>query len=317
MSSSTVLSPHTPALELANGPSSSLRSRRVTRGAKAGAGWSSPVPTNASSSTTHSTRSRTRQSGSPEKRQQLENSRRSAYITSSQPGSDTSNNSNKIADAVKDEEGESEIEVDADALGSQSQESAEDEAHDPSKDDGASRSSDALDNGSAVEAEPASRNSSAEKESGTGAKSVIRLTIGRKRKVEETVEPVDDGNESDLTPELEDRDAWLGPAETIRGERAELNEEDAAEAEEEEKGDVASAGVDELGDGLDEKMMEGEAGNNMPKRAPRKKRKWLKKGEGRLVRITDSTYVTNSVLVDPDDPIAVAKQKERHALIDE
>ncbi|WWC86682.1 uncharacterized protein L201_001559 [Kwoniella dendrophila CBS 6074] len=36
------------------------------------------------------------------------------------------------------------------------------------------------------------------------------------------------------------------------------------------------------------------------KRMPRKKRKWLKKGE-----------------VDPDDPVAVARQKERHRLIDE
>ncbi|KAL7419207.1 hypothetical protein Q5752_006044 [Cryptotrichosporon argae] len=42
----------------------------------------------------------------------------------------------------------------------------------------------------------------------------------------------------------------------------------------------------------------GEAGDK-PKRAPRKKRKWLKKGE-----------------VDPDDALAVARQRERHALID-
>ncbi|OCF58573.1 hypothetical protein L486_03060 [Kwoniella mangroviensis CBS 10435] len=39
---------------------------------------------------------------------------------------------------------------------------------------------------------------------------------------------------------------------------------------------------------------------DLRKRLPRKKRKWLKKGE-----------------VDPDDPIAVARQKERHRLIDE
>ena len=37
-----------------------------------------------------------------------------------------------------------------------------------------------------------------------------------------------------------------------------------------------------------------------PKRAPRKKRKWLKKGE-----------------VDPDDPVAVARQKERFGIIDQ
>ncbi|WWD07425.1 hypothetical protein V865_005523 [Kwoniella europaea PYCC6329] len=43
-----------------------------------------------------------------------------------------------------------------------------------------------------------------------------------------------------------------------------------------------------------------DSGEDSRKRLPRKKRKWLKKGE-----------------VDPNDPIAVARQKERHRLIDE
>jgi hypothetical protein len=51
---------------------------------------------------------------------------------------------------------------------------------------------------------------------------------------------------------------------------------------------------------------------NAPKRAPRKKRKWLKRGEGECV------FAEHELMkVDPDDPIAVAKQRDRHAMIDE
>lgn len=46
------------------------------------------------------------------------------------------------------------------------------------------------------------------------------------------------------------------------------------------------------------------------KRAPRKKRKWLKRGEG------ESWCDSELMIVDMDDPAAVAKQQARHRLID-
>jgi hypothetical protein len=51
--------------------------------------------------------------------------------------------------------------------------------------------------------------------------------------------------------------------------------------------------------------------NGAPARAPRKKRKWLKRGEG------EYNVKCGLMIVDPDDPIAVAKQRDRHALINE
>ncbi len=52
------------------------------------------------------------------------------------------------------------------------------------------------------------------------------------------------------------------------------------------------------------------------KRAVRKKRKWLKKGEGELCWFL-LVHNADQEIVDPDDPIAVARQKERHKVIDE
>lgn len=52
-----------------------------------------------------------------------------------------------------------------------------------------------------------------------------------------------------------------------------------------------------------------------PKRAPRKKRKWLKRGEGMsFPYLLVVSYTDN--LVDPDDPVAVARQQERFGLLD-
>jgi hypothetical protein len=52
------------------------------------------------------------------------------------------------------------------------------------------------------------------------------------------------------------------------------------------------------------------------KRAPRKKRKWLKKGESRSTRKQELEGQANLV-VDPDDTQAVARQRERHEMIDQ
>jgi hypothetical protein len=52
-----------------------------------------------------------------------------------------------------------------------------------------------------------------------------------------------------------------------------------------------------------------------PKRAPRKKRKWLKRGEGECCLSIDICHILINV-VDPDDPVAVARQQERFGLLD-
>nr|XP_018265242.1 uncharacterized protein I303_01602 [Kwoniella dejecticola CBS 10117]OBR87400.1 hypothetical protein I303_01602 [Kwoniella dejecticola CBS 10117] len=96
---------------------------------------------------------------------------------------------------------------------------------------------------------------------GPAKKSVIRLVLGRKRKAEVDSDRTDREDSPIEVPE---------PSETPAPEEPRLN--GIADDVKEDKG----------------------------KRLPRKKRKWLKKGE-----------------VDPDDPVAVARQKERHRLIDE
>jgi hypothetical protein len=51
-----------------------------------------------------------------------------------------------------------------------------------------------------------------------------------------------------------------------------------------------------------------------PKKAPRKKRKWLKRGEGESPLAQRCMHADD--LVDPDDHVAVAKQQERFVLLD-
>ncbi|WWC68164.1 uncharacterized protein I206_102087 [Kwoniella pini CBS 10737] len=92
-------------------------------------------------------------------------------------------------------------------------------------------------------------------------KSIIRLVFGKKRKAEED----SDQTEREETP--------IDPVTTSETPAPEENK------------------PDDVTDDLKE---------DRGRRLPRKKRKWLKKGE-----------------VDPDDPVAVARQKERHRLIDE
>ncbi|WVW78205.1 hypothetical protein I302_100156 [Kwoniella bestiolae CBS 10118] len=93
-------------------------------------------------------------------------------------------------------------------------------------------------------------------------KSVLRLVFGKKRKAEAEAEPT----------EREETPAGV----TIATEEPVISQDANHDAVFEELRDDAR------------------------KRMPRKKRKWLKKGE-----------------VDPDDPVAVARQRERHKLIDE
>ncbi|WVF69573.1 hypothetical protein IAT40_004351 [Kwoniella sp. CBS 6097] len=116
------------------------------------------------------------------------------------------------------------------------------------------------------------RRISPEKEKLTDSnKKVIRLVFGKKRKAED---------EADKPEESE-------------------QEEDLLE-QEEMVGTETEAPVMKVVAAQTTKTLVEEMRGGLPKRMPRKKRKWLKKGE-----------------VDPDDPVAVARQRERHRLIDE
>ncbi|ORX34036.1 hypothetical protein BD324DRAFT_192992 [Kockovaella imperatae] len=270
MSTSTVLSPRTPAIGLSDGSPSDSRSRRSARAyptRRLGAGLSSPVPTNASSSTSHSTRSRTRQSTSPEKKPV--------------DGVPLLSSGMKTSRASEGEdEGESEIEIDQDGVRSGSQQSLDD---------------DQMSDGGDYEPKSVDGNETDQPKPGGPVTISLRFGSGKKRKTQNMIE-IGEGNESDLTPEAEDargydkRDKESGVGERVAG------WSDAAEVE----GDAVVPQEGEEDHDTREGKVEEELESGLPKRAPRKKRKWLKKGE-----------------VDPDDPIAVAKQKERHALIDE
>ncbi|WRT64562.1 uncharacterized protein IL334_001494 [Kwoniella shivajii] len=108
------------------------------------------------------------------------------------------------------------------------------------------------------------RTISPEKKSSEGLakKSVIRLVFGKKRRADEDSEQIE-------------REDTLEPYDITKG--VSTPEEPKTES-----------------------FLEDGGKEDSRKRMPRKKRKWLKKGE-----------------VDPDDPVAVARQKERHLMIDE
>ncbi|KAK8847608.1 hypothetical protein IAR55_005467 [Kwoniella newhampshirensis] len=108
-------------------------------------------------------------------------------------------------------------------------------------------------------------------------KNVIRLVLGRKRKAEAD-EAVDPSRERGKDVEEN----------TIESEYEREIEQDREEERAE-----GSVHDEDRADTKDEK-------NGGPRRLPRKKRKWLKKGE-----------------VDPDDPVAVARQRAKHKIIDE
>ncbi|WVQ98276.1 hypothetical protein IAU59_005399 [Kwoniella sp. CBS 9459] len=103
------------------------------------------------------------------------------------------------------------------------------------------------------------------------SKKVIRLVFGKKRKAEEVDKP--DESEKEDDPLEQDEELTGTEADELVRQKVEAQKHEPA--------------------------VEGSRGD-APKRMPRKKRKWLKKGE-----------------VDPDDPVAVARQKERHRMIDE
>ncbi|WVR04810.1 hypothetical protein IAU60_001822 [Kwoniella sp. DSM 27419] len=105
-------------------------------------------------------------------------------------------------------------------------------------------------------------------------KQVIRLIFGKKRKVED----------GDVEGEDEQEDPKMANDDDVAG-RSQPGDDISAQPHSEER--KANAHVDATE-------------TPVKKAIPRKRRKWLKKGE-----------------VDPDDPVAVARQQERHRLIDE
>ncbi|OCF33827.1 hypothetical protein I317_01319 [Kwoniella heveanensis CBS 569] len=102
-------------------------------------------------------------------------------------------------------------------------------------------------------------------------KKVIRLIFGKKRKADEEGDNADESEKEDDPLEQEEPTGIEAEVPAIE----KFQSQKTARAVEGARGDA-------------------------PRRMPRKKRKWLKKGE-----------------VDPDDPVAVARQKERHRMIDE
>ncbi|WWD21697.1 hypothetical protein CI109_106183 [Kwoniella shandongensis] len=121
-------------------------------------------------------------------------------------------------------------------------------------------------------------------------KNVIRLVLGRKRKAE--------GEEEIEKAKVEEQEPEQEQTENVVAEEKEMDTERGREQEREEDRAEESIHGDERADSRDDDKHDER--HDGPRRMPRKKRKWLKKGE-----------------VDPDDPVAVARQREKHRIIDE
>ncbi|WVQ79862.1 hypothetical protein IAT38_001962 [Cryptococcus sp. DSM 104549] len=128
-------------------------------------------------------------------------------------------------------------------------------------------------------------------------KNVIRLVLGGKRKAEDDEDGEEDEDEEDEGERIEETE--VKPVLGMDLEEAAQNMEIEGEAEGEGEGEEVAEAEASAG-AVEQEPVKVEEKPQAPKRAPRKRRKWLKKGE-----------------VDPDDPIAVARQQERHRMIDE
>lgn len=141
---------------------------------------------------------------------------------------------------------------------------------------------------------------------------MTEVVIGQKRKTEEELEEEKDGEEMD-GQEADDANQQDNDAS-----REETQDEAVGEVvlgfealEGSEGGQPESEHAMEEAD-----VVEKGDKPQTAKRAPRKRRKWLKKGEGKYKSI-DNCMDANFCSVDPDDPVAVARQQARHRLIDE
>lgn len=166
-----------------------------------------------------------------------------------------------------------------------------------------------LKDAAAIPIDPALRFESEEEQD----ESMAEVVIGQKRKAEDELEEEEereeiDEQEADTANQQENsvpkeetqdepvREMTLG-VEVIEGSEGGQPESETAAMEEAD-------------------VVEKEDKPQTAKRAPRKRRKWLKKGEGKH-KFIGGCVGANFFSVDPDDPIAVARQQARHRLIDE